>query len=535
MSSWFRDRFSHTGRATLEFESPRGSVSSEGTVNVDEHGSFAASFRVEGFEYLEPDKPEEGYALERLLTGNPVTRDDGMTTEISLASRNTCTSFRLETPEGVLKAVGAMTYWIGNDDHGGYSISVLPFQLRYDVTGKEDATYWVVPLSNFVAGFLQKPSPGVQANPLLVSTGGYSLIEFDSNGGKAFIERVPEYDSRVKELREGRATNRVTSVMVGPVRDKAHDSFEELDEWVPFYLLGVLGLATGSEVGSPWVELRDATGELVRRFYMRPAAPKYIAGHTAVSDALGLERLGPLLSAASLPEAAAELNKSYLRVTIKLMIRAKLGSATVEDGLAYATRAVDGLCQEFGLQKRPGAKEVLSETQARELNDLLAETASGIREMAKGLGTAGETSRAEVLEEIARKIPNVVFLSVGFNKAAIALLEKFNLPDERIISPFIKRHPRFKKHKNFAGLVAGYRGRVMHVNYLGITKGDLAKAYNAIILTNHLHDLLLRIVFKIIGYSGTYNPTVSDFSDDQPVDWVDNKTTPRQLGYERFD
>lgn len=75
----------------------------------------------------------------------------------------------------------------------------------------------------------------------------------------------------------------------------------------------------------------------------------------------------------------------------------------------------------------------------------------------------------------------------------------------------------------------------MHLNYLGITKDDLGKAYNAIILTNHLHDILLRIVFKIIGYSRTYNPTVSDFFDDRPVSWVRDETTPQQLGYERFE
>lgn len=75
----------------------------------------------------------------------------------------------------------------------------------------------------------------------------------------------------------------------------------------------------------------------------------------------------------------------------------------------------------------------------------------------------------------------------------------------------------------------------MHLNYLGITKGELCKAYNAFILTNHLHDIPLRIIFKIIGYSSNYNPTVSDYFDDRPVDWVDDETTPQQLGYERFD
>ncbi len=537
MSDWFQDRFSHVGRATLEFGNPCGSVSGEGTVEADERGSFTVRFRVEDAEYLEPEKTGEADKLERLLMGNPMLRGDQEDLGwFSLEPRNTPTSFRLETPEGVLRAVGAMSYWIGNDERGDWTVTVLPFRLQYDVLGKEDAAYWAMPLSNFVAGFLQEPSPDVQTNPLLSGRGALGLIiEFDFDGGKAFIEQVSEYDDRAEQLREGSATNRVTSVMVGAVGDREHDSFEAIEEWLPLHLLGVLGLATGSEVGSPWIELRDEEGELVRRFYVRPSAPLYVAGHTSVRDALGLERLGPLLSAASLPEPSAKLNESYLRVTIKLMVRAKLRSASVEDGVAYATRAIDALCQEFGLQKRPGVKEVLSESQVKELDALLAGVADDIRGMAETASTAGEQERAEMLEEIARKTPGVVYLSTGFNKAVVALLEKFDLPDERIVSPFIKSHPRYKKERNFGELVARYRGRALHVNYLGITRGDLTKAYNAIILTNHLHDILLRIVFKIIGYSGTYNPTVSDHFDDRHVDWVDDDTTPRQLGYERFD
>lgn len=190
MSSWFRDRFSYTGRATLEFERPHGSVSGEGTVEVDERGGFTVGFSVDDYEYLEPDMPDEGYVLERLLTGNPTMRDDeGRSTGISIAPHNVCTSFRLITQEGVLQAVGSIKYQIGNDDSGNWSVGVFPFRLRYDVHGKEDAAYWAMPLSNFVAGFLQEPSPAARVNPLLVSKGGYSIIEFGSHGGQACTHR----------------------------------------------------------------------------------------------------------------------------------------------------------------------------------------------------------------------------------------------------------------------------------------------------------------------------------------------------------
>ncbi len=534
MADWFRDTFSHSGKATLEFESPRGSVSGVGTVEVDERGSLTVGFRAEHFEYPEEHEAREGYELLDLLTGNIAARgEEGASAPISLARRNLPTSFRLETQEGVVHSTGSMTYWFAPDDEGGWSVSVYPFRLQYDAADGEDAAYWALPLSNFVDGFVQDPSPGVQANPLLRSKRPFNLIEFDFGVGRAFIERVPEYGTRVKELKEGRATNRVTSVMVGEVGDGAHGNLEALEEWLPLHLLGVLGLATGSEVGSPWIELRDDEGGLVRRFYVKPTPPVYIAGHRAVLEAAGAEKLDRLLSAAARSEAADKLNESYLRVIVKLMIRAKLKSATVEDGLAYVTRAVDALCEEYKLKKRQSVQKVLSKAEVKELEGFLAEAADRIHNMAESSATAGDKYQAETLEEIARKTPHVVQLTVGLNRAVVPLLEKFDLPDERIVSPFINEHKRFKE-KDFGQAVAAYRGRALHVNYLGITKGDLTKAYNAIILTDHLHDILLRIVFKTIGYSGTYSPTVLSPPDDRPIDWVNEETTPGELGYERF-
>jgi hypothetical protein len=134
-----------------------------------------------------------------------------------------------------------------------------------------------------------------------------------------------------------------------------------------------------------------------------------------------------------------------------------------------------------------------------------------------------------------RKLLDARSLHTGYGKAVVALLEKFDLPDEKIVSPYIEASKRYEREKSFAHVVSRYRGRAIHDNYLGVTRDKLDKARNAIVLVDHLHDILLRIVFKIIGYSGTYNPTVSQHFDIRPVDWVRDTTTARELGYERFD
>lgn len=35
----------------------------------------------------------------------------------------------------------------------------------------------------------------------------------------------------------------------------------------------------------------------------------------------------------------------------------------------------------------------------------------------------------------------------------------------------------------------------------------------------HLHDLLVRMVLKLLGYGGTYQPTVSVSLDSRRINW----------------
>lgn len=46
----------------------------------------------------------------------------------------------------------------------------------------------------------------------------------------------------------------------------------------------------------------------------------------------------------------------------------------------------------------------------------------------------------------------------------------------------------------------------------------------------YLHDIAVRILLKLLKYDDTYYPTIR-YDDDQPVDWVNEDTTARLLGY----
>ena len=47
----------------------------------------------------------------------------------------------------------------------------------------------------------------------------------------------------------------------------------------------------------------------------------------------------------------------------------------------------------------------------------------------------------------------------------------------------------------------------------------------------HLHDLLKRIILKLLDYEGTYQPTVSTVRVQQNSDWIRPDTNSAELGY----
>jgi hypothetical protein len=52
-------------------------------------------------------------------------------------------------------------------------------------------------------------------------------------------------------------------------------------------------------------------------------------------------------------------------------------------------------------------------------------------------------------------------------------------------------------------------------------------------LIDHVHDVLMRIVFKLIKYDETYQPTVQKMADHETINWVHSSTSAEDLRYGR--
>lgn len=83
---------------------------------------------------------------------------------------------------------------------------------------------------------------------------------------------------------------------------------------------------------------------------------------------------------------------------------------------------------------------------------------------------------------------------------------------------------------DWPALIGLCRVRAVHIGYFDVEDGEISldELHHVFI---HLHDLLTRILLKMAGYEGRYQPRVARHTDPQSVNWVTPDTPAAALGY----
>lgn len=481
-NAWPALEIRHRGTGRADFSDPKGWVRGPAEVHVNEQGRFTIEMQITEYE-LEESIDGQFNDLFILLTGERPQQieDQGQVREQTILqgsdfSRNALKRFEIETEDGTFEAGGTLLYdtadlgAVFSLERNQPRLTITALWGQYNVVTEEPATYWALPLSNFLSYFNRQPDDELQDHPLRIHnvTGSSSVasnnrvIKFGFHGHPGFVEPVVNYSDHEEELLASKSDNRVTAVMVGDVGRENHSNIETLEEWFPFFFFEVLGLATGSEIGAPWIEFRDAQGRLVRRIYARRFTPRYIRGQRSIDESLH-RSTGDLLTHAGSAPGADELRKSYLRVCIRQTMRAKLANTPLEEQLAHVFRAVDSLCEQFELKKSPKLKDVVREAARAQLNTIIKNARREIKALARAAVTDGEQNEAAVLDKIGDQVSNAKGLTIGFGRAVEALLEKFGQPDADIVTAHYAAHPR-SDGRAWSAVLSMYRGATLHTN-----------------------------------------------------------------------
>jgi len=538
-NNWFSTKIKYEGQGRAEFLDPKGIIEGPVKVQFDEFGESSVEMEIEKVETEQPLQ----FGLMQLFSGSkPIKGKNQIVMGIG-TEHNPCTKLTVITPQGVFSAKDNIHYseelkMFSSEESGRLTFHLLRSQ--FDVAGSGMAKYWVIPLSNLVSEFALRhsgldrhplriyPTPavpdGLLERDLMIATLKANqknrLIIFQFNDSLGFIEPLADFDERKSQLLAGRKRSTITAVMVGEVGFSSIES-DDLERWFPFDFLKLLSLATGVEVGAPWIEFRDDQGELVRRIHVNLGRPSFSRGHTAIREDIHRGTSHLLTKAPSSPH----YGRSYLRVAIKNLVKGGLHGLTIEDTLSHLFRAFDSLCEEYQL-KEPLA---LDGKNKEVVDTVIRKATKTIRDVAKQVESEGNPSEAKLLRRIAGQVAGAKKVRPGFGKAVVSLMERFDLPDAAIIAAYYEENPR-PDGKKWPDVLSYYRGITMHRSYFDVL-GRKHEIEDLVRITKHLHDILVRIVFKMLGYNGTYQPTVVSWTTDATVDWVKPDLPANRLGY----
>jgi hypothetical protein len=491
----------------------------------------------------------EGYAREK---GNGITRIDP-------TASNICSSLTITTPHGVFRTDDVPLYGTHSVmDSGG--VNEINFEVglsHLEVSDQAQPAYWVLPLVNFLSECWQHrseldrhplrifPTPtlpdeithvpfdsdhekrsSIAVQCLLVANSKNRLVQFELEEGLGFIERMPEYGDRERLLVEGKERHQTTAVMVGPVGGRPSEDLEQLRTWYPFDLLSLLTLATGTEVGAPWIELRDAQGHLVRRLHGKFGVKPFRRGRRLIEEkpmrSGGVKATGRLIECAL--TRSDKFGESFLRAAIVHLVRARHEDLSLDDGMSHVSRGLETLCKRFGVSKRNLAKD-LSPTNRAEVEAIL----KGVHSRLTGLSRSDESvPGSSSIDRIAQRARAADQVDNAFGVSVSQLLRAFWLPDAHIL----ERHYGHRDMK-WGTLLSHYRGDVTHHGYLDILEAG-HDIYEIADVVFHLHDVLARLILKILRFDGGYRPSTS-VRDVIPVtvEWVKPDSSAYVLGYGR--
>jgi hypothetical protein len=201
----------------------------------------------------------------------------------------------------------------------------------------------------------------------------------------------------------------------------------------------------------------------------------------------------------------------------------------LEDRLDYLCRAVETLCTHHELCIQDLIQGLIPADE-QIVRTALQAAAQQIRSAGTAASARGDHQGADALSRISQKVTSASQKEKAFGLATKDLLDLYVLPDARIVDDHYLVRPR-PDGKTWADVLSYYRGAVLHEGYLDIAGGkyDREDIWRVI---NHLHDVLVRILFKMLGYDGTYDPAVGQSVTTANVDWVSATTPAASLGYQ---
>lgn len=532
---WFAKEIEYKGWGIASFEKPIGTIEGTMVVHVDEIGNLDIEMECDELNTDASVLGSGSWKIQKFLHGNLGPEDRIVDTG---RNENPCVNLSVQVEDGLFESEGNI-FWsegLGLNNKLKLWISRGNFKAKSSKKPK----YWVTPLTNFVSTFHYNFYPLLSQHPLrlfsttlvpeltnekqkqialLAANRKNLLIAFKFGDKYGYIEPIPDYAEKEQNLVSGKEKQCITALMVGEIID-------QLDQvWFPHDFVNLISLASGTEVGTSWLEFRDEDGKLVSRKHFPNPKIIYEKGYAVIDEAMH-SGLGQLISAAS---KSSEFREDYFRVLIGHLVEINSRSRHFENHMTILGRTFEMLGEKLGVGKQD-LKNYLPKAYIQDIDEILSAAQKKVRKLSHQARNENLIGAGASLNRIESKIANASNTDGDFGMKVMDVLEKYKMPDV----PIVEKHYSRKAHpQNITWLqtLSQLRNTPLHKGYFPIQDGTF-DAYEIISIENHLHDLLVRIALKIIGYKGEYQPRVISYLvDGMTIEWVNDSTTANKLGY----
>ncbi len=386
------------------------------------------------------------------------------------------------------------------------------------------AKYFRLPIWNFHGELRPAQWPPKVAHPLRLSNDNPAW-PFELFGEIGFVEYIPGYKELIEAQKDGDRNPRVTAMMVGATGGHAA-TWNDLRAWFPFDFLNLLGFASGTRVGAPWIEFLDAEGRLARRTHVQLGTSLYQSGEGFLNDVIHRGGLGYLLTCAA---KSPEFQKSYLRVAMNHLLLGIRDSQALEDKISHFAGALEALAEEYGLGTQY-LLEAADDALRLRVKDALKSASAEISSIAREQEAAGRMDLGASLRKVAdRTLSNPANKDRDFGLTVLSLLDRFGLHDSAVVDAYYTTNRRPDGRK-WHQVLSSYRGLSQHGAAFQFSTGEHS-AVEVFRLTSHLADIAARIILKQLGYDGEYQHATAKWPDSKTTDWVMPTTPPIELGY----
>jgi hypothetical protein len=231
----------------------------------------------------------------------------------------------------------------------------------------------------------------------------------------------------------------------------------------------------------------------------RPFTQGHVAVYEQIHGGSPGSGTGPLIESLC---SASEEQKQLVRQLVDNLENTQLVLDNSDHAFAYMVRAFDGLANRLGLNRKRLYDEV-PEGSVDQIKKALFTARDSIKAIEATYRDSGQTHIADVVARIASRTEQAHCIDDSFGIAVAATLMHYGFTDEAAINELYSSSPR-ADGLSWSQVLSKYRTGVIHRGFLDYSAN--VEILDVFYYTKHLMDVALRVIFKEIGYHGSYNP-----------------------------